>query len=106
MQNSYNTIIITVFFLMFYFTTYFLVEIKKISLMIHKKIWNTLLAIFFLISGILGFILAFLIDNKFQIAWYKDLLWYHVEFGIAMTLIAFFHLLWHLKYYFPRKNKV
>ena len=72
-----------------------------------KKAIITLLLVSFLISGILGLIMAFLIDYKISISWYQDFLWIHVEFGIAMATIALFHTLWHIKYYLsylPKKK--
>lgn len=85
----------------------FLVKTNKISLIFHRKFWNMILLISFLISGILGLIMAFLIDYKLNISWYQDFLWTHVEFGITMATIAIFHALWHIKYYLsylPRKK--
>jgi hypothetical protein len=52
-----------------------------------------------LISGILGLILAFSIDQKLSIIWYLPMLWWHVELGIVMALVAVIHATWHLSYY-------
>jgi len=104
MFNNYNVSIITLLVLILYYISDVLVKTKKISLVLHRKIWNNLLAISFLTSGVLGLILAFLIDYKLTISWYFSLLWFHVEFGIVMALIAIFHFTWHFRYYFS-KNK-
>jgi len=100
MFESYNSVVISIVFLLLYFISNLLVKTKKISLIVHKKFWNSLLAISFLVSGVLGLILAFKIDSKSPIGWYTNVLWFHVEFGIVMALIAIFHLIWHFKYYF------
>lgn len=97
-MSSYHVIIITVVFLIAY-----LVSVKKLDLIKHKRIWNFILAISFLISGILGLVLAIIIDLNIRVDGYRYLLWWHVEFGIAMALTALCHLIWHVRYYFPKK---
>lgn len=57
------------------------------------------LAATFLLSGTLGIILAISLDNKLSLYWYQDILWWHVELGIAMSIVAFFHFLERIKYY-------
>jgi len=57
------------------------------------------MAAFFLISALLGLLLAISLDNKISLSWYQDILWVHVEMGIAMAMIALFHFTWHLRYF-------
>lgn len=71
----------------------------------HRKFWNYLLLIFFLISGLLGLLSVIKVNYKLEITNYDSYLQWHVSSGIAMVLIAFFHLSWHLKYYFSTKKK-
>lgn len=99
MQN-YNFILLSFLILIAYFGSVVLVKLKKIELIKQRRFWNTILLISFLISGILGLILAFSIDQKISISWYLPMLWWHVELGIVMALVAIFHAFWHLKYYF------
>ena len=106
MFASYNVLLILAILSFLYYIFFLLVDYQKISLISHRKFWNWLLAITFLVSGLIGLILAFLIDYKMNISWYSKLLWYHVEFGIAMSVIAIFHLFWHLRYYFPKKQNM
>ncbi|MFA5025514.1 MAG: hypothetical protein WC503_03355 [Candidatus Shapirobacteria bacterium] len=98
-MNGYNFILITVLIFSMYFGSLYLVKIKKIDLFKQRQFWNVVLLISFLVSGILGLILAFLIDQKMSIAWYLPMLWWHVETGIVMALIAIFHAIWHLGYF-------
>lgn len=98
-MNNYHFLLIFFVTFAFYFLSFYLVKIKKISLITHRRVWNIILLISFLISGVIGLILAFSIDQKLSIAWYLSLLWLHVEFGIVMALISIFHTLWHLPYY-------
>lgn len=99
MLNSYHILTILFILLAAYSVSYFMVKTKKISLILHKMIWNYLLLINFVLSGLIGLILAFLIDYKYSIVWYRQALWIHVEFGIAMAVVAIFHLIWHFGYY-------
>ena len=65
----------------------------------HRKLWNVLLLITFLFTGILGIILIFRISFNLALPYLSDMLFWHVEFGIAMAMISFFHVLWHWDYY-------
>jgi len=105
-MNSYHFFIISVLIFGSYFLSNYLVKIKKISLITNRRFWNIILLISFLISGILGLILAIFIDLKWSILWYQPLLWLHVEFGIIMALVSIFHLLWHLPYYLSLIKKI
>lgn len=98
-MNNYHFLLIFLITFFFYFLSFYLVKTKKISLLVHRRIWNIILLISFLISGILGLILAFSIDQKLTISWYLPFLWFHVEFGIVMALVSIFHTLWHLPYF-------
>ena len=89
----------------FYFITYTLSKKKKIKIIQHRKVWNVILLITFLISGIFGIILAILISYGIRLTFYSDLLFWHVEFGIAMAIISMFHIAWHWKYFKKIVNK-
>ena len=96
-----SLILVTIFL---YSTSFALSKNKKISLASHKKIWNYILLLTFVVSGILGLILAMLIDFNYSISWYRQILWIHVEFGICMAIISVFHIIWHLKYFLDIKS--
>jgi len=98
-MNNYHFLLILFITFLVYFLSLFLVKSKKISLITHRRIWNIILLISFIISGMLGLILAFSIDQKLSISWYLSFLWLHVEFGIVMALVSIFHTLWHLPYF-------
>ena len=90
----------------FYFVS-LLISKKKKKMRQHRKIWNILLLITFLISGIFGILLVLRINYGIEIPLYSDLLFWHVEFGIAMTIISIFHITWHWKYFknmIPKKK--
>ena len=98
-MNSYLTFPISAVILISYLISFLLVKNKKISPITQRRFWNIILLISFLISGLLGLILAVLIDIKISILWYQNLLSLHVKTGTVMALVSLFHLLWHLPYY-------
>jgi len=98
MQN-YQTFPILLILLIVYFISILLVKSKKITLLTQRRFWNIVLLVTFLVSGILGLVLAISIDQKINLSWYLQFLRLHVKFGIAMSLVSIFHLIWHLPYY-------
>ena len=58
-----------------------------------------MLLVTFLVTALLGLILAIQVNYKLKIPLLKKLLTWHVDFGIGMTMIAVFHFLWHWSYY-------
>jgi len=98
-MQTYNFFLITIIVLLFYFFSFLLYKNKKISLLAHCRFWNVILLLTFLISALIGLILAFSIDQKLSLSWYLPFLWLHVETGIIMALVSIFHVLWHLPYF-------
>jgi len=98
-MQSYYFIPILVVVIIMYILTILLVKSQKISLFQQRRFWNLILLITFLVSGILGLILAFSLDQKITFGWYLPFLQLHVQFGIVMSIVSIFHLFWHLPYY-------
>ena len=90
---------VAIAFLLVYGVSFVLYRTKKMRVTIHRKIWNVLLLATFLICGLIGLVLAVGImrDPPWELPTW--LLVWHVETGIAMCFISFFHVGWHLKYY-------
>ena len=65
----------------------------------HKKVWNVCLLTSFLVAGILGLLMVIRINYGVSIPLPFNMLFVHVEFGIALATIAIFHVLWHLSYF-------
>ena len=107
--NNYHSLFILGSVLALYGFTWFLVKFKKINLITHRRIWTIILLVSFLLSAILGLVLAVFLDQKLSIAWYRGMLWWHVETGIVMAIISIFHALWHGQYFLSvfkkRKNE-
>lgn len=90
-----------------YLFTFAMVKTDKMAKPTHRKIWNVVLGLTCLVSCLLGVVLAFLINYGIRPTCYVTLLHWHVYFGIAMTLIAIFHIFWHTEYFkaiFKRKK--
>jgi amino acid transporter len=96
---NYYFIPIFIILFLFYLFTLGLGRKKIIKINQHRKIWNTILLITFLISGLFGIILALSISFGTYLSFSSFLLFWHVEFGIAMAMVSFFHIGWHWKYY-------
>lgn len=90
---------IAIAFFLVYGVSFVLYKTKRIRIATHRKIWNVLLAATFLITGIFGLILTIQLDYELPFRIPFDLLFWHVEAGIVMTLISLFHLGWHFNYY-------
>ena len=99
MLTHYLVSPIAIGFILIYGVSFFLYKTKRIKMATHRKIWNSLFAATFLITGIFGTILAFQLDYAPLFNWPINLLFWHVEAGIVMTFISLFHLGWHFKYY-------
>jgi hypothetical protein len=86
-------------FFLIYALSFVLYKTKRIRIATHRKIWNLLLAGTFLITGVFGLLLAIQAQYGLPFAIPFNMLFWHVETGIVMTFISFFHLGWHFKYY-------
>lgn len=86
-----------------YLLTMLLYRRNAIRKFTHRRIWNALLLLTFLVSCIFGLILVIQINYDFWMSAFATLLYWHVEIGISMTLIAIIHIFWHWKYF---KNMV
>jgi hypothetical protein len=97
--KPYRLIAITFITLALYCFTMLLVKTHKMRKFIHRKIWNVALLLCFLMSCLLGFLLVIQLNYGVFQSIYLTNLKLHVEFGIAMTLIAVLHIFWHLPYF-------
>lgn len=79
-------------------------QLDVISKSIHRKIWNFSLLAVFLVTACLGILMAVQINYKLEVPWTEKVLKWHVNFGIAMSAIGLFHLIWHRRYYIPTKS--
>lgn len=101
--KNYHFFFIATFLIISYGLTYLLSLGKIITLFTHRKIWNFFLLFSFFVSGILGILLVLKVSYNWPLPFPNSLFW-HVEAGIAMATVAFFHILWHLNYFLPKKT--
>ncbi len=98
-KGVYHLLSISLFLIVLYFISHILSKKKIIKIITHRKIWNILLLITFLISGILGILLIVRINFGSIIPLPFNILFWHVEIGIAMFVISIFHISWHWAYF-------
>lgn len=97
--TNYQLIPLSLSLILLYAVSSFLLKRNIINLATHRKIWNILLLVSFLVCGISGILLILRLNFGLNLPNYTEILFNHVEFGIAMTTVAFFHLLRHLNYF-------
>ncbi len=69
------------------------------SLTLHRRFWNSILAVTFIITALAGLFMALQINFKWNIPWIKSILKWHVETGAGMAVTGIFHIIWHLSYF-------
>ncbi|MDD4645264.1 MAG: hypothetical protein PHY99_04670 [Bacteroidales bacterium] len=104
MNAPYLLVPIGLVLLIIYYISLLFSQLDIISKPIHRKIWNYGLLASFTIAAILGILMVIQINYKMEVPWTEKVLKWHVNFGIAMSVIGIFHLLWHWRYYFPGKK--
>jgi hypothetical protein len=98
-KSVYHLLPISLFLIVLYAISHVLSKKKIISVVNHRKIWNFLLLITFLISGTLGILLIIKINFGITALPWLNVLFWHVEIGIAMFAISIFHIFWHWAYF-------
>ncbi|NSW94026.1 MAG: hypothetical protein HPY62_04865 [Bacteroidales bacterium] len=88
-----------------YLISYLLYRNGFYSLNLHRKIWNSVLAIVFLLTAAAGVFLALQISYKWNIPITRSILKWHVETGIGLSFTGLFHFLWHLKYFIKTSGR-
>lgn len=102
MKGEYNFFLLFLITLSSYLLSFWLVRNKTMTLSVHRKIWNFVLLISFIISGPLGAFIAFLADNGVHINFYGTILWLHVEAGVVMAIVSLLHIAWHWRYFWKK----
>ncbi len=102
-QGPYHLISTAVLLIFSYLATLFAVRMQLLSGQAHRKFWNWLLLLFFLSTASLGLLLAIKVNYKLNLSWLDTAMQWHVDLGIGLALVAFFHLTWNLRYYTRKK---
>jgi len=98
-KKTYHLLPISLLLIALYIVSHILSKKRIINIAKHRKIWNLLLLISFLISGILGILLVIRINFGITTPLPFNMLFWHVEMGIVMTVISIFHIIWHWAYF-------
>ena len=98
-KMTYHLIPIPLILILLYFIIRVLSKKKIVSVVNHRKIWNILLLITFLISGILGILLVVRINFSLIIPLPFNILFWHVEISIAMFVICILHIIERWRYF-------
>lgn len=98
-RPAYSLIFLSSLTIGLYLLTFLLYRLHVIKKITHRKIWNVILLLSFIISCLFGLLLVFQINYNILRSIYGTILYWHVEVGIVMTLVALFHIFWHLKYF-------
>ena len=89
---DYNVLPIALALIMLYLTSYLLYDSKIIRKVRYKQMWSIVLIGSMLISGITGIILVLITDYGVQFNLNFNLLFWHVETGIILAIVLFFHI--------------
>ncbi len=98
-QNKYPLWNIVLGLTALYVLTYFLAKKSVITMVGHKKIWNILLTISFLVLAVTSVLLIIQVNSGRVFYLGFNILHWHVISGIIMMTITFFHIGWHWRYY-------
>jgi len=110
-NNPYLIIPLSTLILVLYLISHFLSRSGIISRTVHKRTWNVILLFAFLVAAVLGILLAIQINYKLEWTFVEAALKWHVNFGIALSVVAILHLVRHFDYYLDifrpgKKNQV
>jgi spermidine synthase len=95
----YHVISTTFTAILLYLVSYFFYRIGYFSLQLHRKFWNLVLALAFFLTAGAGLFVALQMNYKWNISFIKEILRWHVEFGIGLAAMGLIHFFWHLNYY-------
>lgn len=87
----YDILIPSLPFIMGYLGTYTLYKMHFIKKSIHVNIWNLIIGVAFLICAGGGFLLLILLKLGVTFPISFGLMYWHVEPGITLALVAVFH---------------
>jgi spermidine synthase len=102
---TYHVLPIGVTILVIYLFTLYLSFSGFAARLSHRRFWNWILLLSFLVTGLFGLFLALKITYRWEVPFAETIRHWHVETGIAMAFAAIIHLSWHLGYYLRSANR-
>ena len=88
---EYEILIPSMLVIGLYIITYGLYKRGLVNRRWHVNLWNLIIFIAFIISGIGGFILLFMLEYGLKAPFNQQLLYWHVEAGVGLVIITIFH---------------
>ncbi len=106
-KSPYDLLLISGLTLGLYVLSALLVKFNVLKKATHRKIWNVVLLVTAIVSCLSGFFLVIQINYGIAMQSMHTFRYWHVQFGIPMTLVAVIHILWHVNYWksLLRRNK-
>jgi hypothetical protein len=98
-KQSYYFVPILLIIIILYTFTWMLSAKKLIRNLLHRRIWNLVLLVSMLVSALLGIFLILVADFNIGIALPFNILFWHVEAGIALGIVGILHIIWHWRYF-------
>ena len=90
---SYDVLIPVLPFIGAYLITFSLYKLNIFKKVVHINLWNFIIGLAFLVSGGAGFLLLILMALGIKLSGINhELMYWHVEIGLTLTLITVFHL--------------
>lgn len=99
MDKPYHLLLIGLGIVIIYIMGSLLVYLGILSKNLHRKIWNYTLLAVFLGCAVLGLLLAIQISYKLEWPFVSSALKWHVNLGIALSVVAIIHIFWHVRYF-------
>lgn len=96
---SYYFLEIMLSTLILYSSSSIAVRLQLMKTSVHRKIWNLVLLVSFVVCGFLSLLLTAQVDLVFWKEAAFTVKFWHVEAGIVMAVVSIFHTIWHLPYY-------
>ena len=90
--TNYYVLPVTLIIIGGYLFTYYLFKKGILKRNKHKRIWNLLLTVGYLGTGITGVILTFMVNLGIRTALNQSITFWHVEMAILMVVGTFIHL--------------
>jgi len=88
---EYEILAVSLPIIVFYIITYGLYRMGLVKKRWHVNLWNLIIFIAFVVSGIGGFILLLMLENGVKTPFNHQLLYWHVEAGIGLVIVTIFH---------------
>jgi len=98
-MSTYGFLPIAGIALILYTLSYFITKTKYLKFLTHRRIWNLLLLLSFIVAGTIGVFMAFVYSFELNMDIPYVLLQIHVGFGIVWFIVATFHFIWHITYF-------